>query len=196
MEPELEKHFHPDSYGYRPGRSAHQALAVAESRCWHHDWIVEFDIKGYFDNIDHDFLMRAVRRHTQEKWVLLYIERWLRDRCRCRTAVSSSETAARRKALSSVRCWPTPIHFCTTPLTTSPRCTPRYAILSANLCCGRLVGTLGVWLIAPADRADDRSLRLVRLAYVARPESPSFAWNCFGPNALSVSAKSTCSVGA
>jgi group II intron reverse transcriptase/maturase len=78
LEPELEKHFHPDSYGYRPGKSAHQALAVARERCWRFDWVVEFDIKGYFDNIDHDLLMRAVRRHTREKWVLLYIERWLR----------------------------------------------------------------------------------------------------------------------
>lgn len=77
LEPELEKHFHPDSFGYRPGKSAHQAIDAARRRCWRHDWVVEFDIKGYFDNIDHDLLMRAVRGHTQDKWVLLYIERWL-----------------------------------------------------------------------------------------------------------------------
>lgn len=78
LEPELERHFHPDSYGYRPGKSAHQALGMARQRCWHYNWVLEFDIKGYFDNIDHDLLMRAVCKHTQEKWVLLYIERWLK----------------------------------------------------------------------------------------------------------------------
>jgi RNA-directed DNA polymerase len=78
LEPELEKHFHTDSYGYRPGKSAHQALAVTRKRCWAYSWVLEFDIKGYFDNIDHHLLMRAVRKHTQEKWVLLYIERWLK----------------------------------------------------------------------------------------------------------------------
>jgi group II intron reverse transcriptase/maturase len=51
---------------------------MARQRCWRYNWVLEFDIKGYFDNIDHDLLMRAVRKHTQEKWVLLYIERWLK----------------------------------------------------------------------------------------------------------------------
>lgn len=77
LELELERHFHPDSYGYRPGKSAHQAIGQARERCWRSDWVVDLDIKGFFDNIDHDLLMRAVRHHTQEKWVLLYIERWL-----------------------------------------------------------------------------------------------------------------------
>lgn len=63
LEPLLEPAFHPDSYGYRPGRSAHDALAVARRRCWDYDWVVEFDIKGLFDNIDHGLLMRAVRKH-------------------------------------------------------------------------------------------------------------------------------------
>ena len=78
LEPELENYFHPDSYGYRPERSAHQTLSMARKRCWTYNWVLEFDIKGYFDNSDHDLLMRAVRKHTQEKWVLLYIERWLK----------------------------------------------------------------------------------------------------------------------
>ena len=78
LEPELERHFHPDSYGYRPGKSAHQAIGAARKRCWRYNWVVDLDIKGFFDNIDHDLLMRAVRHHTQEKWVLLYIERWLK----------------------------------------------------------------------------------------------------------------------
>lgn len=67
-----------DSYGYRPGRSAHQAIAVARKRCWRFDWVLDLDIKGFFDNIDHALLMRAVRRHTKSRWMLLYIERWLK----------------------------------------------------------------------------------------------------------------------
>ncbi len=78
LEPELERHFHPDSYGYRPGKSAHQAIGEARKRCWAYDWVVDLDIKGFFDTIDHELLMRVVRLHTQEKWVLLYIERWLK----------------------------------------------------------------------------------------------------------------------
>ncbi|MGN4068046.1 group II intron reverse transcriptase/maturase [Burkholderia gladioli] len=77
LEPILEPVFHYDSYGYRPGRSAHQALAVARQRCWRADWVLDLDIKGFFDNIDHQLLMRALRRHTNCKWVLLYVERWL-----------------------------------------------------------------------------------------------------------------------
>lgn len=78
LEPILEPLFHVDSYGYRPGRSAHQALAVARKRCWQYSWVLDLDIKGFFDNIDHDLLMKAVRYHTKRKWVLLYIERWLK----------------------------------------------------------------------------------------------------------------------
>jgi group II intron reverse transcriptase/maturase len=78
LEPELEKHFHPDSYGYRPGKSALDAVGKAGQRCWRNDWVLDLDIKGFFDNIDHDLMMRAVRTHTQERWVLLYIERWLK----------------------------------------------------------------------------------------------------------------------
>lgn len=77
MEPAIEAQFHPDSYGYRPGKSAIDAIAVTRGRCWRYDWVVEFDIKGAFDNIDHALLMKAVRHHVQERWVLLYIERWL-----------------------------------------------------------------------------------------------------------------------
>ncbi len=78
LEPELEKHFHPDSYGYRPGKSAHQAIGRARKRCWDNDWVVDLDIKGFFDNLDQALLMRAVRYHTQDNWVVLYIERWLK----------------------------------------------------------------------------------------------------------------------
>jgi group II intron reverse transcriptase/maturase len=77
LEPVLDPVFHTDSYGYRPGRSAHQALEVARKRCWRYNWVLDMDIKGFFDNIDHELLMLALRHHTDCRWVLLYIERWL-----------------------------------------------------------------------------------------------------------------------
>jgi RNA-directed DNA polymerase len=78
IEPTLDPMFHPDSYGYRPGRSAKQAVATTRKRCWQYDWVVEFDIKAAFDQIDHALLMKAVRSHIREAWILLYIERWLK----------------------------------------------------------------------------------------------------------------------
>jgi RNA-directed DNA polymerase len=78
LEPLLEPVFDRDSFGYRPGRSALDAVALVRRRCWKQDWVVEFDIKGLFDNIDHDLLLRAVRQHCRIPWVLLYIERWLK----------------------------------------------------------------------------------------------------------------------
>jgi len=77
IEPMLDPIFHPDSYGYRPGRSAKQAIAVTRKRCWQYDWVVEFDIKAAFDQIDHGLLLKAVRTHIREGWILLYVERWL-----------------------------------------------------------------------------------------------------------------------
>jgi RNA-directed DNA polymerase len=78
FEPQVERVFLPDSYGYRPNKSAIEAIKVTRQRCWDYNWILEFDIVGLFDNIRHDLLMKAVRKHTQEKWVILYIERWLK----------------------------------------------------------------------------------------------------------------------
>jgi RNA-directed DNA polymerase len=78
MEPILEPCFHPDSYGYRPGKSAIQAVAVTRERCWKHGWVFEFDIKGAFDNIDHTLLTLALKKHIDCEWVLLYIDRWLK----------------------------------------------------------------------------------------------------------------------
>jgi len=78
LEPILEEHFHPDSYGYRPKKSAIEAIGVARQRCWRYGWVLDLDIKGFFDSIDHELLLRAVRKHTDCKWVLLYIERWLK----------------------------------------------------------------------------------------------------------------------
>ena len=78
LEPILEPAFDEDSYGYRPGRSALDAVEVTRKRCWYYDWVVEFDIRGLFDNIRHDLLMKALRHHCDCRWVLLYIERWLK----------------------------------------------------------------------------------------------------------------------
>ena len=77
LEPAVDPLFHPDSYGYRPGKSALDAVGQARQRCWRNDWIVDLDIKGFFDNIPQDLLMRAVRKHAKEQWIALYIERWL-----------------------------------------------------------------------------------------------------------------------
>ena len=77
IEPDLESHFHPDSFGYRPKKSAHDALQLAQQRCRQRAWVLDMDIKGFFDNIDHKMLMQCVRRHVKESWQLLYIQRWL-----------------------------------------------------------------------------------------------------------------------
>src|SRR5690606_5484366 len=78
FEPDVEATVYEDSYGYRPNKSAKQALEVTRTRCWRKDWVLEFDIKGLFDNIRHDYLLEMVRRHSNEPWILLYIERWLK----------------------------------------------------------------------------------------------------------------------
>ena len=77
FEPMVEPHFLPDSYGYRPNKSALEAVGVTRQRCWQYDWVLEFDIVGLFDNLPRDLLMKAVRKHTECGWILLYIERWL-----------------------------------------------------------------------------------------------------------------------
>jgi RNA-directed DNA polymerase len=78
LEEKLEPIFHRDSYGYRPGRSAHDALAVARKRCWRQNWVLDIDVRAFFDSVPHDLLLKAVAYHTDERWVLLYIERWLK----------------------------------------------------------------------------------------------------------------------
>ena len=78
FEPEVEPYFHPDSYGYRPGRSALDAVGTARKRCWATDWVIDLDIKSFFDSIPHDLVERAVAHHTDKPWVCLYVGRWLR----------------------------------------------------------------------------------------------------------------------
>ena len=78
LEPKVEPIFHKDSYGYRPNKSAIDAIGKVRERCWKYDYVIELDIKGLFDNIDHELLMKAVELHTDEKWLKLYIRRWLK----------------------------------------------------------------------------------------------------------------------
>lgn len=78
LEPLIEPIFHKDSYGYRPNKSAIDALGEARKRCWKYNWVIDMDIKGFFDNIDHELMMKAVEKHTQEPWILLYVQRWLK----------------------------------------------------------------------------------------------------------------------
>lgn len=78
FEPNVEKIFHEDSYGYRSNKLAIQAVENLRERCWRKDWVVDFDIKGLFDNIRHDYLIEMVKRHTTEQWIIFYIERWLK----------------------------------------------------------------------------------------------------------------------
>ncbi|MFI6744524.1 group II intron reverse transcriptase/maturase [Nonomuraea sp. NPDC050451] len=77
LEPEVEPMFHADSYGYRPGRSALDALAVTRRRCWENDWVIDLDIRAFFDTVPWDLVLKAVERHTTERWILLYVRRWL-----------------------------------------------------------------------------------------------------------------------
>lgn len=78
LEPNVEPQFHDDSYGYRPGKSAHQAIEAARQRCWKKDWVIDLDIQEFFDSLDHELVMAAVRKYTDLEWVLLYVSRWLK----------------------------------------------------------------------------------------------------------------------
>ena len=91
LEPVVEKLFHTDSYGYRPGRSPLDAVATCRARCWTHSWVLDLDIEGFFDNLDHDLIVKAVAHHTTEKWLLTYVQRWL-----CAPLAQRDETLTRR----------------------------------------------------------------------------------------------------
>ena len=78
LEKVVEPIFDDDSYGYRPGRSAHDALAICRQRCWEFDWAVDLDVKAFFDSVDHQLMLKAVAWHTDQRWILLYVERWLK----------------------------------------------------------------------------------------------------------------------
>lgn len=78
LEPSVEPIFHPDSYGYRPGRSQHDALRVCRERCWRQDWVLDLDLKSFFDSVPHDLVLKAVSHHTDQRWIRMYVERWLK----------------------------------------------------------------------------------------------------------------------
>lgn len=107
LEPVLDGEFDPDSYGYRPGKSAHQAIEQARKRCWQHDWVVDLDIKSFFDTIDHELLMRAVYRHTKADWIRLYIERWLKAPVEMPDGSVRARTTGTPKGVWSVQSWQT-----------------------------------------------------------------------------------------
>ena len=77
LEAKVEPIFHPDSYGYRPGRSALDAVAACRQRCWKSDWIVDLDIRSFFDSVPWELVVKAVAAHSTDPWVLLYVKRWL-----------------------------------------------------------------------------------------------------------------------
>ena len=78
LEPAVERVFHEDSYGYRPGRSPLDVVGVCKRRCWEKDWVVDLDVKAFFDSVSWDLALKSVARHTDQKWVLMYVERWLK----------------------------------------------------------------------------------------------------------------------
>ena len=78
LEPSLEQLFHNSSFGYRPGRSAHDAIKQCQENCIQYAWVIDVDIKGFFDNINHALMLELLQQHTDEKWVLMYSERWLK----------------------------------------------------------------------------------------------------------------------
>ena len=106
LEPDVEPLFHPDSYGYRPGRSALDAVATCRKRCWSKDWVIDLDIRSFFDTLDHDLVLKAVSRHTDLPWVLLYVERWLKRRSNRWTAPWSNGIAGPHRVRRSRLCWP------------------------------------------------------------------------------------------
>ena len=103
IEPELDCLFHKDSYGYRPGKSAKQAVEVTHRRCWNMNWVVEFDIEGAF-HIDHGLLPKAVRHHIKDEWVILYLERWLKAPFETASGLRVLRESGTPKVVWSARC--------------------------------------------------------------------------------------------
>lgn len=102
LEPKVEPIFHSDSYGYRPKKSALDAVEACRRRCWKADWVVDLDIKAFFDSVPHDLILKAVERHTDQKWILLYVRRWLQAPMRQRdgTVVARDRGTPQGSAIS------------------------------------------------------------------------------------------------
>jgi RNA-directed DNA polymerase len=107
LEPEVEKVFHPDSYGYRPGRSALDAVGRCRERCWRTDWVIDLDIQGFFDNLDHDLVLKAVAHHTDQGGSGCMCSGGLPRRNSGRTALWSPGIGAAHRARRSRPCWRT-----------------------------------------------------------------------------------------
>jgi RNA-directed DNA polymerase len=125
LEPLVENLFHADSYGYRPGRSPLDAVATCRARCWKYGWVLDLDIEGFFDNLDHDLILKAVAHHTDDKWILMYVRRWLSAPLAQSDGTLVSRDRAARRAPRFHRCWR--IFSCITRSTrgwygSSPRC--------------------------------------------------------------------------
>jgi len=91
LEPEIEPIFHTDSYGYRPGKSAINAVEKARQRCWQFNWVIDLDIKGFFDNINHEKLMTALEKHCTLEWIKLYVKRWLKAGTQTQQGIEQKE---------------------------------------------------------------------------------------------------------
>ncbi len=107
LEPLVEPIFHRDSYGYRPGRSAHDALGVCRERCWRADWVLDMDIQKFFDSVPWDLTLKAVAHHTDQRWILLYVERWLKAPLQREDGSLVERDRGTRRARRSHPCWPT-----------------------------------------------------------------------------------------
>ena len=110
LEKRVEPMFHPDSYGYRPGRSALDAVGTCRRRCWDYDWVLDLDIQKFFDSVDHNLMVKAVEANTDQPWVVLYVKRWLVAPLQhpgIPTGPCTSATAAPRRVRLFRPCWPT-----------------------------------------------------------------------------------------
>ncbi|MBX3257688.1 MAG: hypothetical protein KF862_26405 [Chitinophagaceae bacterium] len=97
LEPSLETIFHSSSFGYRPGRRAHDAIKQCQTNCIKYGWVIDVDIKGFFENISHSIMLELLQEHTQEKWVMLYVERWLKAEWNRKTEALRREQKAHHK---------------------------------------------------------------------------------------------------
>jgi group II intron reverse transcriptase/maturase len=107
LEPLVEPIFHPDSYGYRPGKSAHDALEACRRRCWEYDWLIDLDIQKFFDTVPWNLIVRAVEAVTDCRWVLLYVKRWLQAPLQLPDGTNKSETREPRRDRRSRPSWRT-----------------------------------------------------------------------------------------